>query len=790
LAFVNSALIFGGLLVAIPIVLHLVMRQQPKPLLFPAVRFIRQRHDTNRRQLQLRHWLLLLLRCLAVALPAVALARPSVGSRAVGDWAIVAVLAGLLLIVALLAVVSLVQRRGRAVNGILAGAACVLVAALGWMWHIMRHRETGAAVGNERAPVAALLVFDSAVRMQYRWENQTRLAQAQEITRWLIRQLPPDSEVSVIDSRAPRAVFSVDLAAAARSIERMETTCIPQPIGQRLEEAVRLARTSAKSRREVYLFTDLTRQAWSSEAPARLQRALAEANDVLLYVVDVGVARPRNLALGDVTLSSAVLSRSSQLEVKTTVDQVGAEGSATVELYLEDADAQRPFLQNGRVQLPESRLRDQRVVELAADGGRQVTFRLRNLEPGVHQGHIQLATQDGLAIDNVRHFTVEVQEATPVLVLAPQGVVTKYFVEMVAPYEFRQDGRARYDCTVRDQAELVNVELDSYAAVCLLDPGPLTPRDWERLAAYVRRGRGLALFLGHNAVPALFNDPAAYPLLGGKVALQWRAAGGLFLTPRNLSHPVTAAFRDIATAVPWNQFPVYRHWVLEDLSAQSQVIVPYSNNRPAVIETTLGEGRVLVMTTPISDPARLRGREPWNELPTGEDPWPLFVLVNEMLGYLVDTAGTKLNYLAAETAVLVNSRDKHPDRYELFTPLNQPQEVTAADGRLTVKFTEYPGAYRLKGLRGGTVIRGFCVNVPRTATDLTRLSPQELDAQLGADRYRLARSTDELAPGVGEARLGREFYPALWLLFGLILALEQVLANRFYRPATELQTAG
>jgi hypothetical protein len=70
------------------------------------------------------------------------------------------------------------------------------------------------------------------------------------------------------------------------------------------------------------------------------------------------------------------------------------------------------------------------------------------------------------------------------------------------------------------------------------------------------------------------------------------------------------------------------------------------------------------------------------------------------------------------------------------------------------------------------------------------LSPQELDAQLGADRYRLARSTDELAPGVGEARLGREFYPALWLLFGLILALEQVLANRFYRPATELQTAG
>ena len=79
------------------------------------------------------------------------------------------------------------------------------------------------------------------------------------------------------------------------------------------------------------------------------------------------------------------------------------------------------------------------------------------------------------------------------------------------------------------------------------------------------------------------------------------------------------------------------------------------------------------------------------------------------------------------------------------------------------------------------VIRGFSVNVPRAATDLARLGPQELDAFLGAGRYRLARSPEELAPGVGEARLGREFFPFLWLVFGLILALELVLANRFYR---------
>ena len=80
MAFVNLSLLLGTLLIGIPIALHLVMRQQPKQLQFPAVRFIRKRHEANRRTLRLRHWILLLLRCLVLALCALALARPSVSS--------------------------------------------------------------------------------------------------------------------------------------------------------------------------------------------------------------------------------------------------------------------------------------------------------------------------------------------------------------------------------------------------------------------------------------------------------------------------------------------------------------------------------------------------------------------------------------------------------------------------------------------------------------------------------------------------------------------------------------
>ena len=783
MAFVNVSLIFGGLLVAIPVVLHLVMRQQPKPLEFPALRFVKQRRDANRRKLQLRHWLLLLLRMLAIALLAAALARPSVHSRDLGNWIIVGVLGAMVLVAGVLTLVSVVQRRGRVAVGGSATALSLLMIALSWMLMTALRRSPAAPIGNQQAPVAAVLVFDSSPRMQYLWQNQTRLARAHEIARWLIRQLPPDSEVAVASSRAVDAVFAVDLAAAERLIERMETTGAPVPLTRAAAAAVRLAASSSRSRKEVYVFTDLTRAAWEAESAEALERALNEVDDVLVYVVDVGVERPRNVALGDVRLSAEVLPRAGELGVETEVSCTGKGAAQTVELYLEEPDVERPLLVDGKMLLPELRLRSQQIVEVPEDGSVAVSFRLSGLELGTHQGQLRLAAQDALALDDVRYFTVEVQQASPVLVLAPPGVVARFFTEAIAPYEFRERGEAEFDCTVQEQAELPNLDLEGYAAVCLLDPVPMTPPDWDKLAAYVRTGGGLAVFLGHNADTTSFNDPAATRVLGGRVVRQWRSPGDVFLTLRDGSHPVTRAFRDIATSVPWTHFPIYRHWVLEDFTPEASLVIPYSNNKPALVEVALGRGRVLVMTTPVSDPARLRGRQPWNELPTGEDAWPYVVLVNEMMRYLVNTAGVKLNYLAGQTVVLPNSRARDPERYQLFTPLGQPQDVTAREGRIVVKFTEYPGAYRLKGVRGGPVVRGFSVNLPKSATDLTRLARDELDRILGPDRYHYARSEDEIVLGVGEARMGREFYPLLMLLAAGVLALEHILANRFYRRA-------
>src|SRR5438067_12201884 len=126
MAFVNLSLLVGGVLIAIPVVLHLIMRQRPKQFIFPALRFIHERRIANQRRLQLRHWLLLALRCAAIGLFAMALARPSVVSAALSSWISAGLLAGLAALAGTLALVAVTRGLSRLISGGLTAAATIL----------------------------------------------------------------------------------------------------------------------------------------------------------------------------------------------------------------------------------------------------------------------------------------------------------------------------------------------------------------------------------------------------------------------------------------------------------------------------------------------------------------------------------------------------------------------------------------------------------------------------------------------------------------------------------------
>ena len=83
MTFAHPALLFGVLLVALPILIHLINRLRYRTVRFAAMEFLLRSQKRNRRRLLLEHLLLLLARCLLVGGIAVLVARPLLGS----DWA-------------------------------------------------------------------------------------------------------------------------------------------------------------------------------------------------------------------------------------------------------------------------------------------------------------------------------------------------------------------------------------------------------------------------------------------------------------------------------------------------------------------------------------------------------------------------------------------------------------------------------------------------------------------------------------------------------------------------------
>jgi len=720
MAFVNPAFLFGSLFVALPIVLHLIMRRKARHFEFPALKFVQKRHDVNERRLRLRHLLLLALRALAIVLLAAALARPSV-------------------------------------------------------------RFSGS-LGSQEAPVAAALVFDTSKRMEYQHHNRTRLEAAQELGLWLLAQLPRESQIAVLDTGPGPRAFQADRGAAKHRIERLATVANSQPLATALDDAARLLDQSELARREIYVFSDMARVSWPSESAARLQDRLARLPDLGLYVIDVGVDEPTNSALDELRLSGEVLSNRSPLRIETAISHRGPDAERTVELYLIEA---KPGSEAGGVRSPQKT--GQRTTSVEPGRPQQIDFEIGGLEVGTHQGYVEIVGQDGLACDDRRFFTVEVKPAWRILVAAPKPAEEHAFLltQMLAPESYRRSGQARFDCRTIALDELAEHALEPYAAVCLVDPTPLEPAVWQKLGDFVSDGHGLAVFLGPKANSvASFNHPKAQELLAGKLLRQARRPDGdLHLAPQDLQHPILAAFRGRADSIPWQVLPVFRYWQLDKPAPGVDVVVPFNDGQPAILERPVGKGRVLTMTTPVSyDP----GREPWNLLLVGES-CPFFILANEMASYLVGSSDQQLNYFAGQTAVIRLDPERSFRSYVL-TALDDPDDVEVRltpdlrEHVLAVAATDKVGNYRVQA--GGStsgVEHGFSVNLAPEQTRLERLSDEELADVLGPVAYRVARSRDQIEGDRSLERVGRELFPVLILLLAVALGIEHVLANRFYK---------
>ncbi len=76
LSWINPLYLSGLLLLALPVLIHLVQKQHSQGVRFPSLMFLKQIPQREKRRLEIRHWLLLALRCLLLLLIVLAFARP------------------------------------------------------------------------------------------------------------------------------------------------------------------------------------------------------------------------------------------------------------------------------------------------------------------------------------------------------------------------------------------------------------------------------------------------------------------------------------------------------------------------------------------------------------------------------------------------------------------------------------------------------------------------------------------------------------------------------------------
>ncbi len=625
-------------------------------------------------------------------------------------------------------------------------------------------------LGEAEGPVAVAFVFDTAPRMLLRRANRTRLEDAAAIARELLAKLPKGSDVAVVDTSGRPLSFAASLNAARAAMDRLEAGPPVMPLATAVDAAANLLAESEHERRELYLFTDLSIAAWEVGEPAAA--VLARHADVAPVVVDVGVESPSNFSLDSVRLPAERVSATAPLELTVQRSRIGPteERSVAVEIVQPDGTYARRAVQ---------------PVSWDAVDCEPLVFSIAGLEKGTQQGRVVIVGADDLDADNVRYFSVAV-DATPTVLVAspdPSSRTGRFLTEAIAPAALARDGRGRLGCTLVSTDEFQQQGWDDFDGIVLVDPPPLDERTWAQLGDWVRFGRGLVIWLGPNArTPEAFNSEESRRTLGGGLARIWRdESGENHLTPRQLDHPMLAVFRRVADSVPWQDFPVYRHWefVLPP-EAAAEPIVSYRDGTPAVLVHPLGQGTVVVITTPVSQPAS--DPDAWNLLATGFEPWPFVVLANESLLYAMNTR-EEHNVITGQPATVRVPSDLE-GAVVVQTPADDefPAAVDPEQRTITVSSTREPGNYQiLAGGRADGFRGGFSANLPVVATDCRRLDGERASEIFGSETP-LVRTGDEIVREVRLERVGTELSGWLIILVALVMAGDWMVANRFYAP--------
>jgi Aerotolerance regulator N-terminal len=735
MSLMHAGLAAGAGLAAVPVILHLFMRQTPKHVMFPALRLIRERQRRSKKRMRIKNWLLLLARMAVLALMALALARPTIYSQ--------------------------------------------------------------VPLGDQSVPTALGLVFDTSLSMKYKDKDKTRLDEAKDRAREIVERLPDSSLVFVVDSSLP-GVTGLSPAAALKRIDSLTTNAVGRQLNVAMGEAYDAVAACDRPVHMVYVLTDLAATAWNVDRPAEGLDKVAKiksgkAAKMATFVIRLTPQEIRNVSVDSAELPQNVMIQGESVEVLSRIRSQGPATTRLVEFYIDGVKKGEKTVQipasdaalgeGSQVEvsfptppmLKEGELHRGEIVlkgtpdPLEDDDKRYFTFKVR---PPLKVLIIADDNRDAMFVSAALDY-----DTSP---SSPKSYLVK---------SIRSAALTSLDRTA----------LEAFACVFLLNVRELSQADWGKLNGYVHNGGGLVVGAGNACDAGNYNDITPAQILPSQLGdRKTTNPETSFGKVADITHPLFSSYgKEFDSELA--QIPVYRYWTVKPSPQPiegTRPLLKFADGAPALIERAFKgpkPGRVLLWTTPLAERPLLKDPDAWNAFPNSKF-WSFTVLMNLTVPYMAGTATDQLNYEAGENVLLRLDPDAHLTSFAVKGPDGKAVDATPPSGHdfLEVASAQLPGQWDITAMSDDkrTAALGFSINPPHSESQFTLLKKPDLDTIFGKDGYVLAEDAQAMKQEEGVARFGYEAFPWLMFLILIVVTVESFLANTFYKEAPKPAAAG
>ncbi|MEO7669026.1 MAG: VWA domain-containing protein, partial [Polyangia bacterium] len=653
-------------------------------------------------------------------------------------------------------------------------------------------------------PQSAAIVLDDSASLQRRRGaigSGTLFDSARARARSLLENMAPQSDVALVlgseGARAPIAEPSTDRPRLLAAVDGLTCSAARGDLSAAVARAGQILQTGAHRERRIYLITDLQATGFAADGPAVPASALSTPTGPIgITVLPVGV-QGHGQGQGEVQQDDSWDNRAVVEVGAEPAPEAGVQGVAVmaeianfsarpaahlgVTLRLDGEEVARGFIDVP----PHGRVR-KKFLHAFAGGG------------AAHQAEVEIDA-DRFTLDDRRLARVEVSRGLRVLVVDGDPRTVRNEDEVFFLEAALRAGGGRFQVQVAMPDELAARKLDGYAAIFLANVARPTAEAAAALVRYVEAGGGLFIAVGdrvdsdlwnqrlHRVLPqplGLRRTAAARPGVQEGETVDTRPAERL--APIDRRHALLAGFSGGSSGggEGLTSARFFQYMLLEPTpdNAARVVVLRYESGAPALVESEVGRGRVLLLTTTVD-------RE-WTDLPIRPGFLPLIqesarrlagVPSGDAISALLVGATREIPAGQDDRRIEVikpdgNGRALAPEARNVANPRDDTgKSAAAARAARAVVFrdTDQPGTYRVRAFRnnGASFDRPdetFVVNVDTRESDPAVLSPE--------------RRPDRLASKHGDANLAPKRQMELWHVLGAalvaLLLLESILTLR------------